>query len=282
MGSERRGAYGFRLVVDPSLGALPDLPELDEKAPGIALEWRHAAVLAEREAIDDERVSLGVRGGSGLEVRREPASILLELAEEPTLHSLVHPLLTTPMSILARWRGDLTLHASSFFANGRSWAVIGDREAGKSTMVATLGERGCPLVADDLLVLDGETVHAGPACVDLRPDVAARVEGARPLGTVGGRPRHRLSTRQGPAESRLGGFFLLGWSEDSTVTIEEISPNGRLRLLCEHDYIGLLGAADPRRMLDLLEVPMWRLERPRDWGATSDAADRILAVTERL
>lgn len=282
MGPELRGAYGFRLVMDPSLGRLPDLPELDEDAPGIAFEWRHASLLVEREILDGDRVSLGIRGGSGLEVRREPASILLELAEEPTLHSLVHPLLTTPMSILARWRGDLTLHAGSFFANGRSWAVIGAREAGKSTMVATLGERGCPLVADDLLVLDGETVHAGPACVDLRPDVVARVEGARSLGVVGGRHRYRLSTSQGPARSHLGGFFLLDWSDDAAVAIEEVAPSERLRLLCEHDYIGLLGPADPRQMLDLLEIPMWQVRRPRDWAATSAAADGILALTERL
>ena len=185
------------------------------------------------------------------------------------------------MSILARWRGDLTLHAGAFFANGRAWAVMGEREAGKSTALAQLAERGCPLLADDLLVVDEGVVRAGPACIDLRPDVAERMPGARYLGEVGDRPRYRLSARAGPARAQLGGFFLMGWGEEPTVSADPVPASEALRIVYEQEYIGLLGPADPARVLDLLGVPMWRIRRPADWSFTDETAQRMLEISAR-
>ncbi|HXV06281.1 MAG TPA: hypothetical protein VFP23_10300 [Solirubrobacterales bacterium] len=279
MGREGRGAYGFRLVLPAHETELPDLSPLNGDAVSVALECRHASVLVERDRMDADCVSLGTRGSSLLEVRREPAAIVLELPEETTPAALVHPVLTAPISILARWRGDLTLHAGAFFADGRAWAVIGEREAGKSTALAMLAERGCPLLADDLLVLDGGVVRAGPACIDLRPDAAERMPGARYLGEIGNRPRHRLAAPHGPARAPLGGFFLLGWGEQAGVTVEPVPTGEALRVVYEQEYIGLMGPADPQKILDLLGMPMWRVRRPPDWARGEEAIDAILAVT---
>ena len=279
MGSGSRGAYGFRLVVPSHEAELPDLSALDGDALSVSLEWRHASALSERNRVDDECVSLAERGTSSLEVRRDPPSIILEFPEPTTPEALVHPLLTPPISILARWRGDVTLHAGSFYANGLAWAVLGAREAGKSTMLAKLAERGCPLLADDLLVLDEDVVRAGPACIDLRGDAAQRMPAARPLGEVGARPRYRLTAPQGPARARLGGLFLLGWSEDMPVQIELMPAGEALKYVYEQEYMGLLGPADPQKILDLLGVPMWRVLRPRSWDSTEETTGRILEIT---
>lgn len=281
MASGRRGAYGFRLVPPAHEPELPDLIEVDGQASEVALEWRHASGLVERNKVDPGLVSLGERGRSLLEVRRQPASITLEFPERVTPEALVHPLLTPPISILARWRGDLTLHAGAFFADGLAWAVLGAREAGKSTTLAQLAERGLPLLADDLLVLDDGVVRAGPACIDLRPDVAERTPGARFLGEVGKRPRYRLTAPPGPARAELGGFFLLGWSEDDSVRAEALPAGEALPVVYAQEYIGLLGAADPKKILDLLGVPMWRLQRPRDWRFSGESIERMLEIAAR-
>jgi hypothetical protein len=281
MGGKGRGAYGFRLVPTHET-ELPDLSPLDGDAVSVALECRHASVLVERNRLDRECVSLGLRGTSLLEVRRDPPSITLEFPEPTTPEALVHPLLAPPISILARWRGDLTLHAGCFFADGRAWGVIGTKEAGKSTMLAKLAERGYPLLADDLLVLDAGIARAGPSCIDLRPDVAKRVPGARFLGKVGDRPRHRLATPPGPARAELGGFFLLDWSDDESVGVEPVPAGEALRIVYEQEYIGLIGAADPEKILDLLKIPMWRVERPPDWSFSEETIDRILEVTTEV
>ncbi len=280
MGVNGRGAYGFRLVPPAHEAELPDLTSLDRGAPMVTLVWQHAAMLAERRLVDENRVSLAWRRGSMLEVRRNPPLISLAFPDAPTPELLVHPLLTGPMSILARWRGDLTLHAGSFYANGLAWAVLGAKATGKSTMLAMLGKGGYPLLADDLLVLDDGVVRSGPACVDLRPDAAERVPEARFIGELNERPRFRLSMPIGPARAELAGLFLLDWSEN-TVSVESVSAGESLRIVYEHEYMGLLGPANPGKVLDLLKIPMWRIRRPREWSANDEAIDRILEITTR-
>jgi hypothetical protein len=247
----------------------------------VALECRYASVLIERNRIEPESISLGEPRGSLLEVRREPASITVEFPNATTPEALVHPLLALPISILARWRGDLTLHAGGFFAAGRAWGMIGVREAGKSTMLAKLAQSGCPLLADDLLVLDDGVVRAGPACIDLRPDVAERIPGARFLGEVGERPRYRLATPHGPSRAELGGLFLLEWSEGSAIEVEPVPASEALQVIHKQEYIGVLGPTDPKKVMQLLATPVWRLRRPRDWTSTDEAVAAVLDVTAR-
>jgi hypothetical protein len=279
MGPETLGAYGFRLVPAERQARLPDLGPVEPPSPSVTVDWRHACALVERAELTADRVAAGDRAGPSLDVRRDPASITFGLPEPVTPEAVVHPLLTPPISILARWRGDLTLHAGGFFAAGRAWGVVGGREAGKSTTLTMLAERGVPLLADDLLVLDGDVVRAGPRCVDLRPDIARRVPAARSLGEVAGRERFRLRTPEAPARAPLAGFFLMDWSEDGErIEIERLPAKAALEVVYEHEYMGLLGPADPRKVLDLLGTPIWRIRRPREWGLTDAVIDRLLDV----
>jgi hypothetical protein len=277
MGLDRRGAYGFRLV--PTHGIeLPDLVPIDEGAPSAKVECRHATVLVKRIQRTDDLVTAGDRGTSLLEVRRDPPAITLEFPDPTTPEELVHPLLTLPLSILARWRGDLTLHAGCFYAGDRAWGVMGQREAGKSTMLANLAGREVPLLADDLLVLDQGVVRPGPSCIDLRPDMAERIPEARYLGEIGNRARYRLTTPTPPMNPPLGGFFLLAWGQEDRVAVTPMPASEALRMLYEQEYIGMMGPVDPVKILDLLGTPMWRVERPPDWRFTEETLDRILDV----
>lgn len=242
------------------------------------MEHHRAALRVDIEVRDETRIATGRRAGSLLEVRADPAAIRIDMPEEISAEALVHPLLTVPISILARWRGDLTLHAGSFAFEGRAWAVVGGREAGKSTTLAKLAQRGYPLMADDLLVLDGDTARAGPTCVDLRPDVAERMPEARLIGEVGGRPRHRLSTPEGPASAPLGGIFLLEWGEGDAVRVEPVGSAEALQVIFRQEYIALVGPTDAAKVLELMKVPMWRVSRPRDWSRGDEIIDELLAV----
>jgi hypothetical protein len=277
MGGDPRGAYGFRLVPTHDL-ELPDLVGVEEAAESVALECRHATALVDRLERTEESIVASSRESSLIEVHRDPLSITLALPNPTTPEELVHPVLTMPISILARWRGDLTLHAGCFYAGDRAWGVMGPREAGKSTMLANLAEREVPLLADDLLVFDQGVVHPGPSCIDLRPDVAERMPEARFLGEINDRARYRLTTPPPPSRPRLGGFFLLSWGEEERVEVTRMEASEALRVLYEQEYIGLLGPADPLKILDLLGTPMWRVERPPNWRFTEETLDRILEV----
>jgi hypothetical protein len=279
-GGDHSGAYGFRLVyVDPEI-TLPDLLELDGRADKVLLSASYAP--AERDVYDvaEGRVRLAARGRGSLDVTREPRSIVLKLQEPPSPEALVHPLVTAPLAILSRWRGDSTLHGGAIYVDGTAFSVCGGRTAGKSSLLATLAGRSIPIMADDLVVVADGVVHAGPSCVDLRPDTAERF-GARPLGLVGGRPRFRLTTPPSPSAAPLGGFFELAWSDESAPVVEELTPSEKLRLLHAQEYAGIVGPPQPEATFDLLELPMWRLHRPRDWARTDAAAALLLATAKQ-
>ncbi|MBW3660298.1 MAG: hypothetical protein KY397_01520 [Gemmatimonadetes bacterium] len=274
-----RGAYGFRLnYADPG-EHLDDLVHLGDSEPEVTVSWRHASTLADVEEVDEERVVYGIRGATTFRVERDPASIVIDVPFPPVPGALVHPLLTIAISILARWRGDVTLHAGAFETPAGAWGVMGVREAGKSAMLAAVSRRGLPIVADDLLTIEDGSVWAGPDCVDLRPDTAERF-GARYLGIVGGRPRFRLSTPPSRPRVPFRGFFILDWHDRPEIEAEPLPTRERLRWLYRQEYIPLVGFSDPRELLSLLPAPAWRLSRPQDWTATETTVDRVLEVVE--
>lgn len=273
------GAYGFRLRYPESAWEhLSDLVELDDSAPAVGITWRYATTLVDVEEVGENRVEYGVRGATTFRVERDPPAIHFDLASAPVPAALVHPILTPGISVLARWRGDITLHAGAVELPSGAWGLIGMREAGKSAMLASLALRGYPVVADDLVTIQDGRVWAGPSCVDLRPDTAGRFEGARLLGEIGGRPRYRLSTPPGRVRVPLRGFFLLEWNDRGVVESEPLSAQERIQLLYRQEYIRLVGYPDAQKLVPILGLPAWRLSRPADWAATDEAADRLVEI----
>jgi len=271
----RQGAYGFRLQQAGGVDALRDLVELDPNAPLVSLEWRRACVAATFDSADDETASMGTRGATAFHVRRTPPSIVFDAAVEPDPDALVHPMATAPLAVLARWRGDATIHAGAFAAEDAAWALLGDREAGKSTTLGLLARAGHPVVADDLLAVHDGLVHAGPSCVDLRPDAAERLGSTRDLGVVGPRRRHRLSSPPAAPILPLRGAFLLEWGEDPKVVVERLPLAERVRVLHGLEYVGLVGPSDARQILEIASLPAWRVRRPTRWQAAEEVVTRI-------
>ena len=276
---DSRGAYGFRLIYADPGPHLRDLVEVDVSAPAVAVSWRHAIPIMNFKEVDENHVTWATRGRSALHVEREPRSIRFDLPEPPVPAALVHPFLTFAISILTRWRGDVTLHAGAFETPSGAWGIMGARKSGKSAMLAALAERGFAVVADDLLAIQDGSVWAGPNCVDLRPDTADHFSSARYLGVIGGRPRFRLSTPPSRAQISLRGFFVLDWHERPVIEAELVPAEERLQWLYRQEYLLLLGRPDPRKVFRLMSLPTWRIRRPSDWGATQDAVNQVLAVT---
>jgi hypothetical protein len=273
-----RGAYGFRMRFPDAAEPPEDLTECDPTAPVVRVGWRLAATIADHAEIDEHRISFGVQRGSSVFIDRDPPSVTFHLSEPPVPDALVHPLGTVAFAILARWRGDVTLHAGAFATAGAAWAVVGHREAGKSTLLASLAVRGVRLLADDLLAVHDGQVWPGPGCVDLRPDAASRFPAARELGIVSGRRRFRLSTASETRRLPLRGIFVLAWHGRPGVLVEPLTVEDRLRLLYDLEYVAMVGPADPRAVMDLIEVPAWRIVRSRDWTELDATLDTILKL----
>jgi hypothetical protein len=272
------GAYGFRLVSPLADGPLPHLARVPEGAPEVELTWSEALALQDGREIGPDRVVLTYRRLGAMIVTREPATVWLGVTQPVTTAAIVHPVSTLPLSVFSRWAGRMTLHGGAFVHGGGAWAVCGAQTAGKSSALALLGHRGVPILSDDLVVIDGGDVLAGPRCVDLRPDVAARFPEAEPLGRVGARDRFRMSTALAPSRVPLRGIFLLEWSEGAAAEVAPLPMPARLKLLHEQQYSTLFKEPDGRGIMALLDVPMFRFARPRDWDRAEQSTDELLAV----
>lgn len=67
-------------------------------------------------------------------------------------------LLGTILGVLCHQRGLLPIHASAVNIDGRAVVFAGDSGAGKSTIAAALGQRGHPLVADDIVAINRQSM----------------------------------------------------------------------------------------------------------------------------
>ena len=74
-------------------------------------------------------------------------------------------------SVVLRQRGLLVLHGSAVAKAGRAVCFVGDSGWGKSTLAASLVERGWQLLTDDLLVVAGLGSEAPPTAVPTHPSM---------------------------------------------------------------------------------------------------------------
>jgi len=189
--------------------------------------------------------------------------------------TLVHPFLTAAAVIFAWWDGRHAFHGGAFVdPTARAWCLLGDRASGKSSTLASISLTGLNVLSDDLIVIDGRDVLAGPRCVDLRPDAAAELGVAARASPVRGGERLRLALPPVPAPAApLHGWVFLTWAD--ALSLRRLRPSEWLDRLAQHrstssDYSPSL--------LDLAGLPAWELRRPRRSDSLEPAVERILAL----
>src|SRR4051812_34424118 len=267
------GAYGFRIVASDPGVVLPGLVEVPEDATAAHVSWETGPIRDEVVDITDDAVRIAVPDIVAIGVERATSRVSITLPDAPRPEAIVHPMLTTPLAFLARWRGHACLHAGAIAHDGGAVVVCGNQGAGKSTTLATLAEQGLPVIADDLVVIDDGHVLSGPSCVDLRSDAAERFPNAEYLGTIGARERFRLLTPPAPYKVPLRGIFRLEWSTTDAAEVRPLELAERLQVIDAYDYAGVMGIPDPEALLRLADVPMWALSRPRDLATSPRALE---------
>lgn len=187
---------------------------------------------------------------------------------------LVHPWLGLGAGLWARWLGRDVFHGGAFVAGDGAWAVLGDREHGKSTLLAALAGHGHAIVTDDQLVLDDGAVFAGPRCVDLRPG-APEALGLPDLPVARGSTRRRLVLGPVSACTPLRGVVHLAWGDDTAVTRVPLAE--RIALLRDHNtFFGV--PAGKHALLELAALPTVEFRRPRHFDALHASAAALLAA----
>jgi hypothetical protein len=227
----------------------------------------------------DDAVTYGAPDDFGVEVTRRPGlCVRVTSGREMSTAEIVHPVMTFAGAAAAWWTGRLSFHAAAVVMDGRAWVLLASPGGGKSTLAACLRARGHPILSDDLAVLDGRTVLAGPRSADLRQGAAEHLTPAR-LEYLPWRKRWRTDLGAAPHEVPLGGFVLLEWGD--AVETRRAGAVERLRAFARFDGLRQ-GPATATAFLDLLDVPSYVVRRPHQWSALDATAASLEALAAAL
>lgn len=267
------GAYGFSLGgVDGARELLVDAPT---GWPRLELCWRvDEGPLPDREHVSDQRAELLLTAGGWVAIERASLRAEYALPRGVSPRALVHPHLAPVAAIASRWLGRESFHGGAIAIGDGAWAVLGDKEAGKSSTLAWLALAGHPVLADDLVVLDGGRALAGPRSIDLRESSARRLGVGEPLGRIGLRDRWRLQLPVPPVELPLRGWIILAWG-DGPPSLRALRGAARLRAILPHRAVRLI-PTDPGTLVQLAALPCYELRRSCAWSSLADAAELLV------
>jgi hypothetical protein len=269
-----RGAYGLRLAGFDESGDL-----LGPAAPGwvpFALSSRPGDGAPVGQWLRPESARMNLASGGHVDIDWEQGRAVFTLERPVSGAELLHPYLAPVAAVAAHRDGREGFHAGAVAVAGGAWAVLGDRSAGKSSLLALLGALGTPVIADDVVILDRErNALAGPRFVDLRAEASERLGEGKPIGVLGARVRFRMPVGAAPAATPLRGFVVLGWSDEPEPSVTAVPGGSRLERLFAN-RITRLEPTDARPLLDLSALPMVELRRPRSWERAGEAAEALL------
>lgn len=269
-----RGAYGLRIS-----GVGPDdrWSRADPSWKPWSFSWEvtEDTDLAE-ESIQPDGAHVRVAPAGFAEIDRTSRSTVFRVATEPPQEAWAHPYVSATAILNAFWEGWHAFHAGSFLVDGKVWALLGDREQGKSSSLAWLHSEGYQVFSDDLVILRESTVVAGPRCLDLRQGAFERYQLGSDIGQIGTRRRWRVALPAVPPEAPLGGWVKLRWVEAPHPSVRNLSAGERLAALAASEALHV--PKPSASMLDLLTVPALSLERPRNWGQNDLALEQLVAA----
>jgi hypothetical protein len=266
------GAYGLRLEGVGAARSLlvpadPNWPTLEIRSELGSPPWRDSDV------VSDSAAKLRLQTGGEIRMERATGLVVFMMQRRLREWELVHPYLAPVAAVAGYWFDRESFHAGAFVVDGSAWAVLGVREAGKSTLLASLALRGITVVSDDMLILDADMPLAAPRAIDLRPSAAHQLGVGEPLGVVGARERWRLPLGPAGDAAPLGGWIFPAWGK--RVEASGLSPHERISRLSAQRGLRL-HARNPSRLLDLASLPAWELRRPRDWDDLDASIDLLL------
>jgi hypothetical protein len=191
----------------------------------------------------------------------------------------------------------LPLHASAVAVGEAVFAFAGPAGAGKSTLIAALGDHGFPMFCDDTLVLD----LSDPGHILCLPGHKRLKLSAEALELTGARGEEKVSEvvdkyyacpAAGEVDRPLSLHQLIFLVESSNLSIEPVRGAERFRLIQDEHYTARLFASarqfDRRRQFEHLvmlarQISMSRFLRPRDRSCFAEGVELVVRhMTEQM
>lgn len=270
------GVYGIGL--DCTDVTEPLLTVTDGRWLAVHLEQRTGRGRYAHNSFGPDQAHFSLMDSGSLLLHRERRSAVFTAPAPLPAQALVHPYLGPVGATFALWAGREALHAGGFAGRNGAWGLLGDRQSGKSSTLASLLTAGVvDILCDDVLITDGSTAFAGPRCIDLRRPAALRLAMGELVPLPGERERWRVPLRAVPPELPMRGWVCLEWGPN--VSISPVPVRERLTKLAANRSM-LVVPPRPATLLELAALPAWTLTRPNDWAAMPEVLDRLLVLAE--
>jgi hypothetical protein len=227
--------------------------------------------------------------GTGAFLIRHGREIVIDPLGNVDARVLRLGILGPSLSMVLHQRGYLVLHGSAVAIGGKAISFLGNSGDGKSTMAAVLHTRGHALIADDLSVVDFDSVgqpillpgfpqlKLWPEAVSVLGDEPDDLHRLHPLMDKRARRTHNAFTGD---TLPLHSIFVL--DEGDSSTIEPIQSGHAFIELVRHSHNALLLEATGSsvqhfgRCTQLVNrAPLYSLRRPRDLSQLPDVAKLI-------
>jgi len=275
-----------RMTVQSALGAyglrLSGVPEAEYLLAPANADWPRFDVVVEvgsgdpgAERVDASLAHVRLRTGGWIDIDRIAGRAHFTVPAPLSADELVHPFLAPVAAVTAHWFGRESFHGGGIVLGDMVWGVLGDRNDGKSSLLAALSARGVHVVCDDVLVVEETTAFAGPRTIDLQDDAAEALSLGERIGVAGARERWRLRLPPVPPTLPLAGWVLVGWGAGTEV--RRLTASETLPSLIQHRGISI-PPTEPAAFLQLSALPAWEFRRSRSWEAMPEALDRLLTV----
>lgn len=265
----RAAAYGLRIDgIPPSTAAVEAAPEA---WPLVRVRQSVGEDDPAEPADGRTSTSFPLVTGGRLDLDAGAATAHFRTPGVLSADDLLHPYFAPAAAWFSHWFGRHSFHAGAVVLGGKAYAVLGDKKAGKSSLLAWLSGAGFTVLADDLVVVDGGSVLTGPRCIDLRSATVEALRQARPGVAVRGGSRHRVTLAQTKLEWPLGGWVFLRWGEVTSMSV--VPPRDRLARLGGHRAFRV-PPLNPADLVTFAALPAWDLARPRGW----DLMDEVVGV----
>jgi hypothetical protein len=197
------------------------------------------------------------------------------------------------LGLILRITHRLPLHAGAVAFDGRAFALLGPSGSGKSTLIASLLERGCSLLADDLIVVEDEqgapVLHSGQSNLKLWPtSLEALRWSASEFPRVFPRASKRtvaITAASPCAATPLAAIFLLAPRRTThlPVSLEKLTPTQALLTLLGQLYPPFLPVSPeehrslfPRLSRLATQVPIFQVERSDGFAALPALSRQIV------
>jgi hypothetical protein len=233
-------------------------------------------------------------GDADFVVAADDAAVVAHAPTPAALEAVRRRLVDQVIPLVMSHLGRFVLHASAVATPHGAVAFIGAAGAGKSTLSASFGLRGVPVIADDAVFVEkeGGAWLAIPAYAGVRvwPDVlpalaaAGTSAGARRSGDVDSADKRRLTSGDGVRFATMPMHIRRVYVLDTgPVRIERLTRRDAVMALLGHTFV--LDISDRRRLAGTFSrvaaaseaLDVRRLTYPRDLDALPHASDAVLA-----